>query len=113
LGHLYNRLFQASRDERFRDRAVSWFEWTLARRRKGEGVGGFRTFGAGSDGQLTWVDRADFLQGSAGIGLALLAALTPIEPAWDRSMLLSSRSFPRSAPPPEAREDRSLVATVE
>jgi hypothetical protein len=29
------------------------------------------------------------LEGAAGIGLALLAAATPLEPRWDRLFLLS------------------------
>jgi hypothetical protein len=33
-----------------------------------------------------------FLMGAAGIGLALLAAATSVEPEWDRLLLLSSRS---------------------
>jgi hypothetical protein len=30
-----------------------------------------------------------FLTGAAGIGLALLAATSPVEPAWDRVLLAS------------------------
>jgi len=30
--------------------------------------------------------------GSAGIGLALLAATTSVEPEWDRMMLISTRA---------------------
>jgi hypothetical protein len=35
------------------------------------------------------VEEPGFLTGTAGVGLALLAAVSPIEPKWDRAMLLS------------------------
>jgi lantibiotic modifying enzyme len=37
-----------------------------------------------------YVDEPGFLTGAAGVGLALLAASTGLEPRWDRMMLLSS-----------------------
>ena len=42
-----------------------------------------------ADGAPTWVDDAGLLTGAAGIALALLAAATPVEPAWDRMLLTS------------------------
>ena len=41
-------------------------------------------------GETSWADDPGFLGGSAGIALALLAAATPVEPAWDRVLLLSA-----------------------
>ena len=41
------------------------------------------------DGGQGFVDDASFLSGSAGIGLALLTAVTHTDPAWDRLLLLS------------------------
>ena len=38
---------------------------------------------------MGWRDEPGFLTGAAGIGLALLAALFPVEPAWDRVLLAS------------------------
>lgn len=46
---------------------------------------GFREAGAG--GRL--VDQPDFLTGAPGAALALLAAATPVEPCWDRLLLLA------------------------
>jgi hypothetical protein len=86
LAHLFNRLYQATGDPRLREAALHWAERTLEMRRPDEGVGGFRAWRAGSP-----EGRSDpgFLTGAAGIGLALLAAATPVEPAWDRVLLAS------------------------
>jgi lantibiotic biosynthesis protein len=35
------------------------------------------------------VAEPGLLTGTAGVGLALLAAISPVEPRWDRAMLLS------------------------
>ena len=69
-------------------RTLAWFDDALTYRRPGVGVGGFRAW-AEVDGKQGFVDDGSFLGGSAGIGLALLAALTDTDPAWDRLLLLS------------------------
>jgi hypothetical protein len=38
-----------------------------------------------------WRSEAGFLEGATGIGLALLGAISDVEPAWDRVLLLSVR----------------------
>lgn len=97
LGHVFNRLFQATGDEMLRRAAVSWFERTLATWPPA------RTAGKRAPEEQRVrrhdsrpVDRS-FLTGTSGTGLALIAAATPIEPAWDRALLLSSAVSPRSA----------------
>jgi len=90
LAHLYNRFFQASGDERFRRAARDWFERTLAMRRPGEGIAGFlgqRPRQPGVDDTLVYQAVPDFLDGAAGVALALLAGLAHEEPGWDRLML--------------------------
>lgn len=86
--HIFHRLYRRTGDERFREAALAWFDNTLAYRKPGVGVGGFQTW-AEVDGGQGFVDDASFLGGSAGIGLALLAAITDTDPAWDRLLLLS------------------------
>jgi hypothetical protein len=46
-------------------------------------------------GDLEWRPESGFLTGSAGIGLALLAATTPVEPEWDRVLLTTLRGARR------------------
>ena len=96
LAHLYNRLFHATGDPLFKVEAIAWIERLLAQRQPGRGVAGWlswqavsefadRNLGAG------WmeVSMPGFLTGAAGIGLTLLGAVSPVEPAWDRLLLCS------------------------
>jgi hypothetical protein len=83
LMHVFNRLWQGTGDEAFRDAAVRWAEKTLALR--GEGVGGYRSFNPLVEAK--WDDDPGFLTGAAGIGLALLAATSDVEPRWDVTLL--------------------------
>lgn len=85
--HLFNRLYQATGDPVFRDAAIAWVDRALSLREEGQGVGGYKMWIAGMDGELGWRPDPGFLTGSAGVGLCLLAAATPIEPEWDRVLL--------------------------
>jgi len=89
LGHIFNRLFQATGESVFRDAARYWFEQTLAMRRTGQGIGGFLAYWPDDDGKENWKDVVGILTGAAGIALALLAAITDVEPQWDRMLLVS------------------------
>ncbi|SRR6266536_3468501 len=44
LGHIFNRLFQATGEEVFREAARYWFERTLEMKRTGQGIAGFSVF---------------------------------------------------------------------
>jgi len=88
-GHLFNRLFQATGDERFREAALTWFEHTVALQKPGTGLAGFESLDLDADGREVWLGQPGFLTGIAGIGLALLAATSPVEPAWDRLLVAS------------------------
>ena len=89
LAHLFNRFWQASGEEVFRDAARFWIERTLELRSPGEGIAGFRAWHAmtGSTGQ--WAAVPGLLEGAAGVALVLLAAVSPVEPEWDRILLVS------------------------
>jgi hypothetical protein len=88
LAHLFQRFHQATGDDRFRDAARRWFERTLAMRRP-DGIAGFPAWRAARGGgeQAGWQPEASLLEGAAGVALALLAAVEPVEPAWDRLLL--------------------------
>ena len=85
LGHLYNRLYQATGEERLAEVARRWFAWTLERQRPGGELGGFFSWWPR---QGHWHAERGLLNGSAGVGLALLAAVSSVEPCWDRAMML-------------------------
>jgi lantibiotic modifying enzyme len=89
LLHLFNRLYQATGEPGLAEAARFWFERTLELRQPGEGVAGFRAWNADGHGTMGWRADPAFLTGAAGVGLALLAAATPVEPAWDRALLVS------------------------
>jgi lantibiotic modifying enzyme len=84
LGHIYNRLWQATGSPSLRDAAARWLRRVMGAYQPGVGIGGFQ---AQRDDRF--VSDPGFLTGTAGIGLVLLAAATPIEPRWDRVLLLS------------------------
>ena len=84
LAHLFNRCFQSSHDLAFRDASRRWFACGLEMRRPGHGIAGFVVQRRSADDTERWVGCADLIEGTTGIGLALLAALGDEEPRWDR-----------------------------
>ena len=90
LGHIFNRLYQATGEKKLEAAARFWFEVTLDMRQPGAGVGGFSALVGREDGSTHWEDLPGLLTGASGIALALLAATTSIEPAWDRMLLVSA-----------------------
>jgi lantibiotic modifying enzyme len=87
--HLYNRAYQAYRDDRYKTEAIAWLERGIKMRKPGTGVAGYYAYDQASIPH----EKADasFLSGAVGLALALLSAVAPIEPQWDRIMLLSGR----------------------
>jgi len=89
LGHIYNRLYQATGDPELLAAARTWMLRALDFQKPGRGVAGFVTWGPDAKSEMGWRSDPCLLTGAAGIALALLAATTPGEPAWDRFLLLS------------------------
>lgn len=90
LSHLFNRIYQTTGIERFKEEARKWLNLTLDSRKPGTGIAGYSRFGMNEEGDLSEQYDPGFIQGTAGIGLALLAAATHIEPQWDRLLLISA-----------------------
>jgi lantibiotic modifying enzyme len=94
LGHLFNRVYQATGDSLFKYAATKWFQYGLGLRGL-IGYGGYQSynpggFGLGKDAdENPWEDDASMLTGSTGIGLGYLAAISDIAPDWDRFFLLT------------------------
>lgn len=97
VAHVFNRLYQATGEPRLATAARCWYERGLAMRRPHQKLAGFSAMMPGADGSRRPVASRGLLNGAVGIGLALLAAITPIEPAWDRVLLVSGRSARRGA----------------
>lgn len=88
LAHLFNRAFQATKEPRLKQAAISWLEETLSFQTRG-GVGGFFAFRREEDGQDRWIEDGSLLTGATGIALSLLAAAGSVAPEWDRVLLVS------------------------
>lgn len=84
LAHLYNRMRIATGEEVFERAARFWIDYTFEHLHPDLGIAGFASSEPGG-----WKTRPGFLGGAAGAGLALLAAVTPIAPEWDRILLAS------------------------
>lgn len=89
LGHVFNRLWQSTGDERFADAARLWFDRALAERVEGEGIGGYRTNETTNEGDALWTPEAGLVYGAAGVAAAFAAACCDVEPDWDAMFLLS------------------------
>ena len=89
LGHLYNRLYQATGEPRLGRAAVHWLERTLEWCDSARDDGPQWVAGGEGPGQGPWTG-VELTRGAVGIALALLAAATPVEPCWDRMFLLSA-----------------------
>jgi hypothetical protein len=89
IAHLFNRMYQATGDATLADAARYWLARTLEMRRPGEGIAGYQSFGRTASGESGWETAPGFLTGAAGVGLALLAATSDVEPSWDRLLLVS------------------------
>lgn len=97
VGHLFNRLYQATGDEALAAASRHWLGVALAGRRPGRGIGGFRFWHVRS-GDWQWVDATGFLEGAAGVALSLLAAISPVTPDWDQVLLASAPRPVRPSP---------------
>ncbi len=89
--HIFNRLYQATGDQALYDAFIAWMQHGFNLRKPGEGLAGYWTWFPnrnGEDQESPWVKEPGFLEGVAGIGLALLATLTDQEPNWDRFLMV-------------------------
>nr|MBA2545028.1 hypothetical protein [Deltaproteobacteria bacterium] len=84
--HLFARFAHATGERAFADAARHWLDRTFAMRRPGEAYAGFPSMRAAGDN--TFEADASMLTGAAGVGLALHAMISTIEPSWDRVLLV-------------------------
>jgi lantibiotic modifying enzyme len=114
LALIFARLYHATHEALFLEAAVRWATKVLQMRIPGTGIAGYRAL-AGNP--RAWFREAGLLNGAAGIGLALLAASTDVEPEWDSLMLTCVPSIPvranfdglaltRVGTPPKSAEKR-------
>ncbi|HEV3036815.1 MAG TPA: lanthionine synthetase C family protein [Candidatus Angelobacter sp.] len=97
LAHIFNRIYQATNDELCANAARLWLERTLAYREPGKGAAGYLIWGTDEQEKLELQSKLGLIQGIAGIGLVLLAAVSDVEPNWDR---VFQTDIPRAELPP-------------
>jgi hypothetical protein len=90
VAHVFHRLYRSTGDATCRAAALAWFERALERVTDRPNVAGFPTFSFERNWDGEYVEDAGLLTGAAGTGLALIAAISDREPAWDRFLLVDS-----------------------
>ncbi|HEX6097613.1 MAG TPA: lanthionine synthetase C family protein [Thermoanaerobaculia bacterium] len=85
VAHLFHTLWILTADDSIRDAAVRWYDDALTRLETDANA--LRSFWPGEN--ATWRDDRSFLTGASGIGLALMAAISPVPPRWSRLLLTS------------------------
>jgi hypothetical protein len=95
--HMFHRFYLATGERCFADGARRWLGRLLRRRRVGAGLAGYRSYIPTweraytrlPNHQVGWIGLPGLINGVAGIGLCLVAAIYGQEPTWDRLLLLS------------------------
>ncbi|MFA8433388.1 MAG: lanthionine synthetase C family protein [Marinifilaceae bacterium] len=85
--HIYNRMYNYTGRDEFKEAAIYWFEQTLQMAKYDDGLAGYKVWKTPEHGGLQNV--YGFLEGIAGIGLALISAASNIDPKWDECLFLS------------------------
>jgi hypothetical protein len=88
LGHVFNRLAQQTGDDEVAEAGRRWFDDALRRRTSSVEAAGFTAVMPDGEGGRVEVASVGLLEGAAGIGLALMAAIGGPEPEWDAAFLL-------------------------
>ena len=97
IGHVFNRLYQATGEPWLREAAVTWLTRALDMAVPGEGVGGYRAYESRPGQGAQWGALPGLLEGAAGVALALVAGATSRAPRWDRMLLADCVEATRSA----------------
>jgi hypothetical protein len=84
IAHIFNRMYHNTGNLSCKDSAIFWINDCLKKASFDDGLAGYKTWR--TDG---WITQSGILEGIAGIGLVLLAAVSEIEPDWDECLLLS------------------------
>jgi len=87
IAHIYHRSYRYTGIEKFKDSAIYWFNQSLKMADFKDGLAGYKCVKPKKYGGIC--DEYGFLEGIAGIGLAMISAVSDIEPEWDNALLLN------------------------
>lgn len=85
IGLIFYRFYIETSLEQYKESAYYWFDETLKMAKHSDGVAGFKNWTP--DRGL--INNIGLLEGTSGIGLALISAAFETHPNWDRCLLLS------------------------
>jgi len=85
--HIYNRAYHYTGIDVFKELTLYWAEQTLKFAAYEDGYAGYKAWRTEKYGG--WAPEAGFLEGIAGIGLALISLISDIQPKWDRALFIS------------------------
>ena len=88
LAHIFNRFYQATRDNVLADAARFWTTESLKFRQPGSGAAGYSVFTSDAQGELVSKGRFGLIEGIAGVGLTYLSMIKSVVPNWDRIFLV-------------------------
>ena len=89
IAHIFNRFYQDTNSEIFKEAALFWYNQTLKLATFKDGLAGYKAWGGNAEQEHTYENCTGLLEGIAGIGLALIAAVANFEPNWDECLLIS------------------------
>jgi lantibiotic biosynthesis protein len=87
IAHIYNRVYNYTGIENFKNSAIYWFQQSLKMDGFKDGLVGYKTCRPLELGGLQ--NDYSFIEGIAGIGLAMISAVSDMNPAWDSVLILS------------------------
>jgi hypothetical protein len=86
VAHVFNRMAQATGDSELLAAAERWVDIGLSMRND-QPLAGFPAYVL-KEGVRTWYPNATLLTGAPGVALVLHAAISELEPSWDRLLLV-------------------------
>jgi lantibiotic modifying enzyme len=86
IAHIYNRMYINTKRNELKIASNYWYEQTLKMAHFDDGFAGYKSW---NGHKIGWKKELGLLEGIAGIGLALISAVSDIDPAWDECLLLS------------------------
>jgi len=88
LAHIYNRFYQSTKRNEFKEQALFWYTKTLDIATYIDGITGYKTRFM-INNKSVYHNDLSLLNGVIGVSLAFLAGVSPFEPKWDRILLLN------------------------
>jgi len=87
IAHIYNRMYQSTGEKHYKLAARYWLNETLKMATHNNGIAGYRYWYPSTEDN--YKDEPGLLEGAAGIGLVIMAAISDLVPAWDEALMLS------------------------